>query len=81
VRYTVILVPDGEDRIAVSVPAMPGCVSTGRSRQEALAHIQEAMAGWLQSEAEAGRQPLPNTPTIVDAGVRDALEIINDCPT
>ena len=77
-RYTVILVPDGEGRIAVSVPAMPGCVSMGRSREEALARVREAMAGWLQTEADAGRQPLPNTPAVVDAGVRDALEIIEE---
>ena len=77
-RYTVILVPDSAGQIAVSVPAMPGCVSTGRSREEALAHVREAMAGWLQTEAEAGRQPLPDTPTVIDAGVREALEIIEE---
>jgi antitoxin HicB len=75
-RYTVILVPDVDGHVAVSVPAMPGCFSVGTSRDEALAHIREAMHGWLATEADAGRQPLSDTPAVIDAGVREALEII-----
>ncbi|HEY7062679.1 MAG TPA: type II toxin-antitoxin system HicB family antitoxin [Chloroflexota bacterium] len=54
-RYTVLLVPDEEGQIAVSVPAMPGCFSLGHTRAEALAHVQEAMRGWLAAETEQGR--------------------------
>jgi predicted RNase H-like HicB family nuclease len=77
-RYTVILVPESDGRIAVSVPAMPGCMSVGRSREEAVANVRAAMAGWLDTEAAAGRQPLSDTPAVIDAGVREALEIIEE---
>ncbi|HUT55123.1 MAG TPA: type II toxin-antitoxin system HicB family antitoxin [bacterium] len=30
------------------VPALPGCFSQGRSREEAIENIQEAIAGWLE---------------------------------
>lgn len=72
-----ILVPDGE-WVSVSVPAMPGCVSQGRTRGEALANICNAMEGWLLTEAEQGRQPLKEDPEIITAGVTEALEIIDE---
>ncbi len=76
-RYTVILVPE-DNGFSVSVPALPGCMSMGRSRDEALANAQQAIAGWLESEAAEGRAPLPETPALIEAGVREALEIIDD---
>ena len=45
-RYSVILVPDDEGLISVSIPALPGCVSMGHSREEALAHARDAILGW-----------------------------------
>jgi predicted RNase H-like HicB family nuclease len=77
-RYTVILVPDDEGRISAAVPAMPGCVSQGRSRDEALANIREAIIGWIETEAEQGRGPLDETPAVIAAGVSQALEIIDE---
>jgi antitoxin HicB len=77
-RYTVILVPDGDGRVSVSVPAMPGCMSQGRSRDEALANVARAMAGWLEVEHEQGRGPLVETPVVLTAGVAEALDIIDE---
>ena len=77
-RYTVLLVPDDEGQIAVSVPAMPGCVSVGGTRAEALAHVQEAMLGWLEVEAAQRRAPLPETPAVIADAVAQALEIIEE---
>jgi predicted RNase H-like HicB family nuclease len=76
--YTVILVPGEERWISVSVPSMPGCVSQGRSRDEALANARDAMGGWIKAEAEHGRGPLDETPAVVAAGVSEALEIIEE---
>lgn len=76
-RYTVVLLPDPE-WISASVPAMPGCVSQGRTRAEALHNVVEAMSGWLLTESEQGRGPLTESPAIVSAGVSEALEIIEE---
>lgn len=45
----------GEDGwIIASVPALKGCHSQGRTREEALANIREAIDGWLEAaDAEA----------------------------
>jgi predicted RNase H-like HicB family nuclease len=77
-RYTALLVPDDEGQIAVSIPAMPGCVSMGRTRAEALAHAQEAMRGWLEVEASQGLMPLAETPIVIADAVGQALGIIQE---
>lgn len=76
-QYTVILVPN-EEWICVSVPAMPGCVSQGRTKGEALTNILEAMEGWWLTEAEQGRGPLREDLSVIEAGVAEALEIIQE---
>ncbi|MDP2168609.1 MAG: type II toxin-antitoxin system HicB family antitoxin [Thermodesulfovibrionales bacterium] len=30
------------------VPALPGCLSQGKTREEAIKNIQEAVGGWLE---------------------------------
>lgn len=75
-HHTVILVPSEDESVDVYVPTMPGCLSTGRTRAEALEHAKEAMAGWLEAEAIVGRGPLPETPEIVAGAVAEALAII-----
>ncbi len=77
-RYTVLLVPDPDGQVAVSVPALPGCMSASAAAREALAHAGEAMAVWLEAEAAAGRGPLPETREVVLAGVAEALAIIEE---
>jgi antitoxin HicB len=77
-RYTVILVPAEDNRISASVPAMPGCFSSGRTRDEALANILDAMTGWFEAEAQQKRGPLHETPSILAAGVSIALEMIDE---
>jgi antitoxin HicB len=77
-RYTVILVPDDDGRVSVLVPALPGCVSMGGSRREALEHARGAIAGWLAAEAAAGRAPLVENAAVIEAGVCEVLQIIDD---
>ncbi|MBF0336790.1 MAG: type II toxin-antitoxin system HicB family antitoxin [Nitrospirae bacterium] len=36
--------------IVVEVPALPGCVSQGRTEQEAIENIKEAIIAWLWAE-------------------------------
>jgi predicted RNase H-like HicB family nuclease len=48
-RVKVVLYPDGAGGFTVVVPALPGCVTEGESREEALANLREALQGYLLS--------------------------------
>ncbi len=44
-----VLLEQGEDGwIVAHVPALRGCVTQGKSRDEAIANIKEAIEGWLE---------------------------------
>jgi predicted RNase H-like HicB family nuclease len=67
-RYTVILEQEDDGGYVASVPALPGCVSQGDNRDEALANIQEAITLYLDDCVDAG-EPVP-----VEAG-REFVEV------
>lgn len=48
--FHVVLTPDEDGWIVAECPALPGCVSQGKSEQEALANIKEAITAWLWAE-------------------------------
>jgi len=39
-----------DDWIVVECPALPGCVSQGKTEKEALENIKEAIIAWLWAE-------------------------------
>jgi len=43
---------ESEEGFAICCPALPGCWSQGRTREEAIANIREAIALWLETAAE-----------------------------
>jgi len=57
-RYTVILELESDGGYVVSVPALPGCVSQGDSRAEALSNIREAIELYIEDCRDAG-DPIP----------------------
>jgi antitoxin HicB len=57
-RYTVLLEPEEDGGFVVSVPALPGCISQGDTREEALANIREAIALYVEDCRETG-DPVP----------------------
>jgi predicted RNase H-like HicB family nuclease len=57
-RYTVVLEQEPDGGYVASVPALPGCVSQGGSRDEALANIREAIELYLDDCRDAG-DPIP----------------------
>jgi predicted RNase H-like HicB family nuclease len=57
--YTVVLKSEPDGGFVVYVPALPGCVSQGDTREEALDNIREAAELWVEACREAGR-PLPS---------------------
>lgn len=57
-KYRVLIEQD-EDRVFVAeVPSLPGCVTQGSTRSEALGNAQEAIAGYLES-LRAHDEPIP----------------------
>ena len=50
----VVIEQDEDGFYVAEVPAMPGCLSQGQTREEAIANIREAIVGWLEvMEAKA----------------------------
>ncbi|HYU17572.1 MAG TPA: type II toxin-antitoxin system HicB family antitoxin [Chloroflexota bacterium] len=59
-HYTVILEPEPEEGgYSVSVPALPGCFSQGRTVDEALANVRDAIQLHLRGLLEDG-EPIPD---------------------
>ena len=57
-RFIVYLEPAEEGGYIASVPALPGCVTQGETREEALAMAQDAIVGYVASLKKHG-EPLP----------------------
>jgi predicted RNase H-like HicB family nuclease len=50
-----ILYPDLEDGgWVVEVPTLPGCISQGESREEAIANAHEATETWIEGAERVG---------------------------
>ena len=58
-KYTVILQREKDGGYVATVPALPGCVSQGDNRQEALKNIEEAVELYLE-DLNANGDPIPN---------------------
>lgn len=60
--FLVTMTPDAEDGgWVVECPALPGCISQGETRDEALANIKDAIRLVLDVYADEGRSPTVET--------------------
>jgi len=57
-KYRVLIEPDEDGVFVAEVPSLPGCISQGSTRAEALANVQEAIEGYLES-LKAHDEPIP----------------------
>jgi len=57
-RYTVLFQQKEDGGYVASVPALPGCVSQGDNRPEALTNIREAIELYIEDCRDAG-DPVP----------------------
>jgi len=62
-RYRVLIEPDEDGVFVAEVPALPGCISQGKTRAEALTNVKEAIAAYLDSLEKHG-EPVP--PSILE---------------
>ena len=54
-----VIVYPGEDEYWVAeCPSLPGCVSQGKNKEEAIANIREAIEGYIEALQE-DRRPVP----------------------
>lgn len=62
-KYTIILEPNYPvEGYTVRVPALPGCITYGRTRDEALERAKEAIEGFIEGLQKAG-EPVPEEVT------------------
>jgi len=57
-KFRIQIEPDEDGVFIATVPSLPGCISQGATRDEALANVREAIAGYLESLREHG-EPIP----------------------
>jgi predicted RNase H-like HicB family nuclease len=51
-RYRVLIQQDEDGMYVAEVPSLPGCISQGKTREEAVMNVREAMAAYLESLEE-----------------------------
>jgi antitoxin HicB len=67
IKYRVIIEPDEDGIYVVEVPSLPGCISQGRTRAEAIDNIKDAIAAYLESlDAHGDPVPPPISEEIVE---------------
>lgn len=57
-KYRVTIEQDEDGVFVAEVPALPGCITQGNTRQEAIANAKEAIEVYLES-LEAHGEPIP----------------------
>lgn len=60
----VVVEPGEQSGFVVNVPALPGCWSQGKTREDALANAREAAEAWI--EAQQDKMGLISPPMVVD---------------
>lgn len=54
-----IIITSGENGwIIAECPALPGCISQGKTREEAISNIREAIEGCIMARKEMGLPPV-----------------------
>ncbi|MBI2335619.1 MAG: type II toxin-antitoxin system HicB family antitoxin [Deltaproteobacteria bacterium] len=69
-KYRVLIEQDEDGMYVSQCPSLPGCISQGKTRQEALQNIYDAIQGYLTSLKKHG-DPLP--PSIQEEVIDVAL--------
>ena len=57
-KYRIIIEEDEDGMFVAECPALPGCISQGKTRKEALVNIKDAIKGYLES-LKKHNEPIP----------------------
>ena len=58
-KYRVLVEVDEDGVFVAEVPSLPGCISQGSSREEALTNIREGISLYIESLEKRG-EPVPH---------------------
>jgi predicted RNase H-like HicB family nuclease len=68
-KYRVHIEQDEDEVFVATCPSLPGCVSQGTTRQQALTNIREAIEAYLESLRKHGEAVPPGVhEEVVDVG-------------
>ena len=66
-KFRILIEPDEDGVFVAECPSLPGCVSQGNTREEALVNVKDAIAGYLASLKKHNEPaPLPVTEEVVE---------------
>jgi len=57
-KYRIVIEQDEDGMFVAECPSLPGCISQGKTRQEALDNIKDAIEGFLAS-LKKHNEPIP----------------------
>ncbi len=57
-KYRIIIEEDEDGMFVAECPTLPGCISQGKTRNEALTNIKDAIRGYLES-LKKHNEPIP----------------------
>jgi antitoxin HicB len=57
-KFRIIIEKDENGMYVAECPSLPGCISEGKTKDEALVNIQDAIKGYMQS-LKKHNEPIP----------------------
>jgi len=67
VKYKIIIEQDEDGIFVATCPSLPGCISQGKTRTEAIENIKDAMKGYIESLNKHDEPiPYPITEEVVE---------------
>ncbi|MDI6690075.1 MAG: type II toxin-antitoxin system HicB family antitoxin [Actinomycetota bacterium] len=57
-KYRILIEQDEDGIFVAECPSLPGCISQGKTRKEAIDNIQDAIKGYLES-LKKHDEPIP----------------------
>ena len=57
-KYPIVLTPEDEGGFTVTVPDLPGCITYGKSLEEAKEKAVEAIEGFLEAMKKVKKNPI-----------------------